>query len=136
MADELNGLASMLFESRLVLVHGDVSPKNILFRGGRPTMLDAECATMGDPSFDVSFCLNHLILKAVHLPNSREALFGSVLRFWNAYAAHICWEPASRLERRVCHLVAALMLARIDGKSPIEYLDGDERKWSSDFPSR
>lgn len=127
LTDELNDLANMLFEGDRVLVHGDVSPKNIFFRRRRPVLLDAECATMGDASFDVSFCLNHLMLKALHLPGSRKTLFESVLRFWNAYASHVVWEPASRLEERVCHLVLALMLARVDSKSPVEYLDRNEQ---------
>ena len=62
LAREINALANMLYESQWVLVHGDVSPKNILFRGAGPVLLDAECATMGDACFDPSFCLNHLVL--------------------------------------------------------------------------
>lgn len=123
---KINALVEMLNKSRLVLVHGDVSPKNIIFRQGVPIFLDAECATIGDPSFDVSFCLNHLILKAVHIKETRHLLLASVLKFWNAYAQHVFWEPAAALEERVCHLLPVLMLARLDGKSPVEYLSNDE----------
>ncbi|RMF40786.1 MAG: aminoglycoside phosphotransferase family protein, partial [Alphaproteobacteria bacterium] len=63
LAAALTGVADMLYDSSQVLVHGDVSPKNILFRAGAPILLDAECATMGDASFDPAFCLNHLALK-------------------------------------------------------------------------
>nr|WP_276562359.1 aminoglycoside phosphotransferase family protein [Hoeflea prorocentri] len=126
-ADELVALAEMLFESGQVLVHGDISPKNILFRNGQPVILDAECATMGDASFDASFCINHLILKAAHLPASRQRLLSGVVEFWNAYSAHIVWEPKNKLEERICGLVPALMLARIDGKSPVEYLSAAEQ---------
>ena len=52
---QLSNLADRLYQSRVALVHGDISPKNILFRGSRPLFLDAECATMGDPSFDLAF---------------------------------------------------------------------------------
>ena len=121
-AAPLNALAEQLYASDQILVHGDVSPKNILFRRQGPVILDAECATMGDPSFDPAFCINHLLLKAVHLPGSRESLLASVGRFWRAYAAHVTWEPLATLEARVCHLLPALMLARVDGKSPVEYL--------------
>ena len=127
LAGPLDALAEMLYEGSHVLVHGDVSPKNILFRGGRPVLLDAECATMGDASFDPSFCLNHLVLKAVHLPASRDALLAAKGRFWAAYAAHIDWEEAAGLEARVAGLIPALMLARVDGKSPVEYFDERER---------
>ncbi len=124
----LTELAENLYGSADVLVHGDVSPKNILFRADAPILLDAECASMGDASFDPSFCLNHLVLKAIHLPGSRERYLGNVLEFWAAYASHIAWEPAEALEARVCRLLPALMLARVDGKSPVEYLTETERE--------
>ena len=122
LAQRLRALASRLDHSALTLVHGDVSPKNILLRGGQPVLLDAECATMGDPCFDVAFCINHLLLKSVHLPQWRAGLLGAVAAFWQAYQGHVCWEPVQGLESRVAALVPALMLARIDGKSPVEYL--------------
>jgi len=64
LANRLYGLADRHYRADRVLLHGDVSLKSILFRGNVPVILDAECATMGDASFDVAFCLNHLILKA------------------------------------------------------------------------
>ena len=122
LAGRLTGLADALFASEAALVHGDVSPKNILMRGGEPVLLDAECATMGDPGFDVAFCLNHLMLKAIHVPGLGDDLLDSVADFWRAYAAHVSWEDVAALEARVCALLPALMLARVDGKSPVEYL--------------
>jgi aminoglycoside phosphotransferase (APT) family kinase protein len=121
-AGRLRALAEGLDRAAVTLVHGDVSPKNILMRDGGPVILDAECATMGDPAFDVAFCLNHLILKSVHLPESRVALRQAVLAFWGAYARHVRWEALAAVEERVAALVPALMLARVDGKSPVEYL--------------
>ena len=128
-AQNLVHLAASLDAARVTLVHGDVSPKNILFRGNQPILLDAECASMGDPCFDVAFCLNHLILKSVHLPKSRARLLESVLEFWQAYAPHVGWEDLAALESRTVALLPALMLARIDGKSPVEYLSESERAW-------
>lgn len=110
-----------------VLVHGDVSPKNIMFHLGLPVFLDAECATMGDASFDLAFCLNHLALKSVHLPAQRKALLSTMADFWSAYAHHITWEQAGALEQRLCALLPCMMLARVDGKSPVEYLSEKNR---------
>lgn len=124
----LTHLADMLYAGDATLIHGDVSPKNILFRDGGPVILDAECATMGDPSFDPAFCLNHLALKAVHLPQSRAALLAEIGAFWQAYTVHVNWEDVAALEVRVAALLPALMLARIDGKSPVEYLDETRRE--------
>lgn len=126
LAEALNGLADMLYDSQTVLVHGDVSPKNILFRASGPVLLDAECATMGDASFDPSFCLNHLILKAIHLPGARQSLLAEVNAFWAAYRAQMAWDGPA-LEARICQLIPALMLARVDGKSPVEYLSPAEQ---------
>lgn len=127
LAAELTALADALYAADQVLVHGDVSPKNILLRAAGPVLLDAECATMGDASFDPAFCLNHLVLKAVHLPASRDRLLTGAAAFWATYAAHASWEAPAALEARVCRLLPALMLARIDGKSPVEYLGQDAR---------
>lgn len=122
LAPRLITLADRLAQSRLALVHGDVSPKNILMRAGQPIILDAECASMGDPAFDIAFCLNHLLLKSIHLPECRTNLRDATLQFWNAYALQITWEDKNKMEARVTALLPALMLARIDGKSPVEYL--------------
>ena len=126
-ARRLREVADALHAARITLIHGDVSPKNILFRAGSPILLDAECATMGDPGFDVAFCLNHLVLKSVHRPQHRSDLLGMVRGFWVAYARHVTWEPVSDLEARVAGLLPILMLARVDGKSPVEYLTEPER---------
>lgn len=123
----LEAMATELHSSRQVLVHGDVSPKNIFFRSNGPVVLDAECATMGDASFDLSFCLNHLILKALHLPDSQEQYLHSALQLWLAYKPFVNWESVEELEMRICKLVPALMLARVDGKSPVEYLTEHQR---------
>ncbi len=128
LADVLLRMAERLYEADSVLIHGDVSPKNILFRGGHPVILDAECATMGDPCFDLAFCLNHLILKAIHLPAIRRKLFESAVLLWDAYASGVDWEDADQLQMRVCDLLPILMLARIDGKSPVEYLNKNNRE--------
>ncbi len=128
LAGQLTALADQLYSSNEVLVHGDVSPKNILFRGAQPVILDAECATMGDASFDPAFCLNHLVLKAAHLQGSRERLLGNAMEFWQAYRAHVTWVEPMDLEKRVSQLLPAFMLARIDGKSPVEYLDEAARE--------
>lgn len=124
LARRLNEIGEGLYRSRHVLVHGDVSPKNILFRGNCPILLDAECATMGDPAFDSAFCLNHLVLKSIHRPERRAVLIDAAAGFWQTYTAGITWEPQEVLEGRTAALLPALMLARVDGKSPVEYLSG------------
>ena len=62
-AKALEAIVERTAATRLALVHGDVSPKNILLGAEGPVFLDAETAWWGDPAFDLAFCLNHLLLK-------------------------------------------------------------------------
>lgn len=126
-SERITAIADHLYASSQVLVHGDVSPKNILMREKGPVVLDAECATMGDASFDPAFCLNHLALKAVHLPATRDSLLARMTGWWDAYRRHLSWEPPADLEARICRLLPCLMIARVDGKSPVEYLTETEQ---------
>lgn len=121
-AERLTAIAERLAASRIALVHGDVSPKNILQGPGGPILLDAECAWYGDPAFDLAFCLTHLLLKTVHLPDHAPALLASYAALKRAYFAGAAWEAAEGLDARAADLLAALLLARVDGKSPVEYL--------------
>jgi len=122
LADVLSALATRTAATRRVLVHGDVSPKNILAGPNGPVLIDAECAWFGDPAFDVAFCLNHFLLKAAHLPQHAESLMSCFATMTRAYFAHVRWEPARELEQRAASLLPGLTLARVDGKSPVEYL--------------
>ena len=121
-AAALRGLAQRTGAGRIALVHGDVSPKNILVGPEAPVLLDAECAWYGDPAFDIAFCLNHLLLKAVLLPQQLAALLGAFEALAQAYFGAIVFEPRAGLEARAAALLPGLALARIDGKSPVEYL--------------
>lgn len=122
LAGHLLALSRVTAQSRHALIHGDVSPKNILQGPEGPILLDAECATYGDPAFDLAFCLNHLIIKVVHLPVQAQALSDSYHAMAHSYLSHVDWELPAAVEARVAALLPALALARIDGKSPVEYL--------------
>jgi thiamine kinase-like enzyme len=85
-------------------------------------LIDAECAWFGDPAFDLAFCLNHFLLKAAHLPQHAESLMSCFEAMTQAYFARVHWEPTRELERRTAYLLPGLTLARVAGKSPVEYL--------------
>ena len=116
--------------TKLALVHGDVSPKNILVsrRDGHPVLLDAECAWYGDPAFDAAFCLNHLLLKSVHVPALRTTLIDQAAALFSAWIGHLPVPLRHDAERRTATLLPCLMLARVDGKSPVEYLHAAEQQ--------
>jgi hypothetical protein len=95
-ADRLLAAVDRTASTRRVLVHGDVSPKNVLVGGGRPVLLDAECAWFGDPAFDLAFCLNHFLLKAAHRPAGSNALLACFDGFVAAYLPHVPGSPSTR----------------------------------------
>jgi aminoglycoside phosphotransferase (APT) family kinase protein len=125
LAPRLVALVEATRSHRRVLVHGDFSPKNLLVGPGGPVILDAECAWYGDPAFDVAFVLNHLLLKGVWRPQWRGRYLEGLEALASAYFARVDWEPPEALEARIAALLPGLMLARIDGKSPVEYLDAE-----------
>lgn len=126
LAAALEALADRTATTRRALVHGDVSPKNIMIGpGALPVFLDAECAWYGDPAFDLAFCLNHLLLKCVAAPQAGGALLAAFDRLRAAYMDRAVWEAVDDLEARAASLLPALLLARIDGKSPVEYITTD-----------
>lgn len=128
LAPRLRQLAERTAGIRAVLVHGDVSPKNILVGPKGPVLLDAECAWYGDPAFDLAFCLNHLLLKCLVKPLCQRALVGAFKALTEAYFYEADWELRAGLEARAAELLPALLLARVDGKSPVEYLTLDVQR--------
>jgi len=125
-AAALQTLAETTAHTKRALVHGDVSPKNILAGPRGPVFLDAECAWWGDPAFDLAFCLNHLLLKCLWTPRATARFLACFDRLARSYLVGVDWEPPETLEARAAHLLPGLFLARVDGKSPVEYLT-DER---------
>src|SRR5262249_23571909 len=118
-----------MMSSRAALCHGDYSPKNILVHGVGPagfTLVDYETAHQGDPAMDLGFCTSHLVLKSFR-PGA-DGVLDLVAGFWRGYAAEVQSLDVADLERRgVAHLGLCL-LARIDGTSPIDYLDEPARE--------
>jgi aminoglycoside phosphotransferase (APT) family kinase protein len=128
LAAPLLALVATTQTTKRVLVHGDFSPKNLLVGPRGPVILDAECAWYGDPAFDAAFVLNHLLLKGAWRPRWRARYASAFDALVDAYLGHARWEPAAALAARTAALLPALMLARIDGKSPVEYLTGSAAK--------
>ncbi len=114
--------------TRLSLVHGDYSPKNILVHEGRLILLDHEVIHFGDPAFDLGFSLTHLLSKAHHVKVRRADFLQTVGRYWESYrqtAGEIPQLPG--FEQRAVRHTLACLLARVDGRSPLEYLTPAER---------
>ncbi len=125
LAPRLEAILTRTAAAKHTVAHGDVSPKNILIGPRGPVFLDAECAWWGDPAFDLAFCLNHMLLKCLASPQAAPTHLASFDALRDAYLARVDWEPAAELESRAASLLPGLFLARIDGKSPVEYITAD-----------
>lgn len=120
--------AARMEATRLCLIHGDYSPKNILVAVDRIVLLDCEVAWFGEPAFDVAFFLNHLHLKALHHGAMCGAILGLVADAWAAYRDALGSALLGDMDRRAARQLLMQMLARIDGKSPVEYLTDEEKR--------
>jgi 5-methylthioribose kinase len=125
-ADYIHGLIDVSAARKFSLVHGDWSPKNLLVDDGRLWVIDWEVVHFGDPSFDVGFLLNHLLLKSIAMPQSRGALAELAMSFLEGLENKLPPDAGWLAAAGFAHL-PALLLARVEGKSPAEYLDATMR---------
>jgi 5-methylthioribose kinase len=139
--EPLRDLVDKTLRERHALVHGDYSPKNMLVGTPPFFLIDFEVGHYGDPAFDVGFFLTHLVLKTIHLPGKREFLLESIRRFWDCYATTLRRDYAQerlafglelasdlpRLEQRCVQHLAGCLVARVHGKSPVDYLTQPEQ---------
>ena len=117
-----------LQHEKTVLVHGDYSPKNILVAGQQIYILDFEVAHWGNPAFDLAFLTNHLMLKAVKSPKWAAGYFALMNRIINIYFDFRDNINREKIEAETVMLLALLFLARVDGKSPAEYITREADK--------
>lgn len=128
-APKIRAVVDGIAAARIALMQGDISPKNILIGpDAAPVFLDAETACYGDPVFDIAFCANHLLLKCAWHPQYRSEYLSSFAALTQAWLDGVTWEARAEAEKRTAILLAMLLLARIDGKSPVEYLTAEKDK--------
>jgi 5-methylthioribose kinase len=124
----LENLIRETLSRRETLVHGDYSPKNVLVHADRLVLLDHEVIHFGDPGFDLGFSMTHFLSKAHHLPQFRSAFATAAQRYYIRYYNIVkdqSW--AMDIEQRAVRHTLGCMLARVRGRSPLEYLDDRER---------
>ncbi len=112
---------------RFALAHGDYSPKNVLIHRGNLIILDYEVIHFGDPAFDIGFSLTHFLSKAHHLPAHRDAFLDLARHYWQSYQNHLTANLRDAVRLYAAKHTLACMLARVAGRSPLEYLDATER---------
>ena len=127
-ASFLGDLIAATLARRDTVVHGDYSPKNILVHAGRLVLLDHEVIHFGDPGFDLGFSLTHLLSKAHHIPARRADFAAAAVDYWTTYRDTLGDVPfAAELEPRAVRHTLGCLLARVRGRSPLEYMDAEER---------
>jgi 5-methylthioribose kinase len=126
LAPQLDALLASVWTHRRCLVHGDYSPKNLLVWAGNVMLIDFEVGHYGDPAFDLGFFLTHLVLKAIWSGSRQADYLRLATVFWRTYCAglELVVSHAERadLEQRTLANLAGCLLARVDGKSPVDYL--------------
>jgi 5-methylthioribose kinase len=132
LAPQLARLIDSVWQHRRCLVHGDYSPKNLLVWPQRVMLIDFEVGHWGDPAFDLGFFLTHLVLKSIWAGPRRSEYLSLVSSFWSAYqqllARTVPPDELASLERRMLWNLAGCLLARVDGKSPVDYLAADQQE--------
>ncbi|HMC10778.1 MAG TPA: aminoglycoside phosphotransferase family protein [Pirellulaceae bacterium] len=146
LAPAIERLIDSVWQNRRSLVHGDFSPKNLLVWPGHTMLIDFEVGHYGDPAFDLGFFLTHLVLKSVWAGERRSEYLKTADNFWRTYQATmlrtVATDELASLEQRMLWNIAGCMLARVDGKSPVDYLTVDQqsvvrelaRSWIIDPP--
>jgi len=125
----LHELIAAMPDRRFALVHGDYSPKNILVYQASLVLLDYEVIHWGDPAFDLGFSLTHLLSKAHHLVDQRQAFAAAAAHYWHAYQKTLGDLPwATTLDAWAVRHTLACLLARVAGRSPLEYFSAAERQ--------
>jgi 5-methylthioribose kinase len=117
-------------------VHADFSPKNMLVHEHGLTLVDFETAHRGDPAFDLGFFLSHLILKAFRAAPNDGPFWRLADVFWSAYLRETKLDCSSARVARGCTHAAACALARVDGKSRVDYLDPARQAAARQFACR
>jgi 5-methylthioribose kinase len=117
-----------MLQVHLALVHGDFSPKNMFLYPDRILVIDFEVAHVGDPAFDTAFLLTHLVLKSVRRPELVHEYLAAAMRFWGEYIRLVGFGTPYDVEASTVRELGCLLLARIDGKSKIEYLTDDRTR--------
>ncbi|MDR2931746.1 MAG: phosphotransferase [Oscillospiraceae bacterium] len=137
LARKAEEVIAVLMHEKIALVHGDYSPKNILVGdatgsdsadGGDIFILDMEVAHYGHPAFDLAFFSNHFFLKSIKNRMWKDAYLNMLRYMLDRYFSGVRFMDKRALERDTVRTLGFLLLARVDGKSPAEYITEDADK--------
>jgi 5-methylthioribose kinase len=123
--DSINGLITELENDKTTIVHGDFSPKNFMVtEDDHVYVLDFEVMHVGNPVFDLAFIMAHLLCKFFHAPNTEGA--SEMLKIANTFLS--AYREESQISPSLVLHTALIALARVEGKSPVNYLTESEQE--------
>ena len=120
----IKALIAELEGDTTTIVHGDFSPKNMMVgKDDQVYILDFEVTHVGNPVFDVAFLLAHLLCKFYRTDVEIEAklLKACAQQYVTEYSKLRPISPTFGLH------TALIALARVEGKSPVNYLDSNKQ---------
>lgn len=120
--NKINNIIKSYKENSSTLVHGDFSPKNMLVYNKTIKYIDAETCNYGDPAFDVVYFANHLLIKSIHIPLKERKFINCYEVFFNTYLNSLKATQKIKFFKRCVKMIPIMLLARVDGKSPVEYI--------------
>lgn len=118
-------LIDELEDDETTVVHGDFSPKNIMVAMNDDIyILDFEVAHVGNPVFDLAFLIAHLLCKFFRADDRLQAklLANTAVAFVQEY------QRLRRVSASVTRHAALIALARVEGKSPVNYLSPEAQR--------
>lgn len=127
LADVIEPIVARMFAPGVALCHGDYTPKNILTHAQGFTLVDYETAYFGDPTMDLGLLHCHLLLKAFRAPQQAAALLDLTNAVWRGYTPEVRFRPLAELQAHAIEHLAVCLLARVDGTSPVDYLNDAQR---------
>ena len=126
--NHINKINRNYIKNSTTLVHGDFSPKNILTDNRSIKFIDAETCNFGDPVFDVVFFNNHLLIKSIIIPEKKNEFLECYKLFFNTYIKLLKGHEKFNFISRCIDMIPIMLIARIDGKSPVEYVKEKKTK--------
>ena len=130
-SDFLHQLITDTRKVKQCLVHGDLALKTYLLYQNNLVLLDHEVAHFGDGAFDIGFSMTHFLSKARHMPSFSKDLLSAAQHYWNVYQENA--KPTPEWEARAVRHTIACMLARVRGKSQLEYLSETSKQEQLSF---
>ena len=125
--EELGRIIEGLESTQLALVHGDLSPKNILVGRRVPVIPRRRMRHLGRPRLRRGLLPDPPGHQGTAPARPCRGLRSAARAFETAYLAEVTWEEAESIRARIGRILPALVLARMAGASPVEYLEPAER---------